>query len=112
MMCKFFIAGAVALACMQAAIGQQQYGNAVEARAMLKRVIVGIKADPAETIAQINKSDPKFSDRDLCPLCWSGWQNGCKPESGAPWHCSKRQARTLQESPTVKNWPRPKKEFS
>ena len=69
MMSKFFIAVTIALASTQAAIGQQQYGTAVEARAMLERVIAGIKADPAETIAQINRSDPKFSDRDLYPTC-------------------------------------------
>ena len=69
MMSKFFVAGAVSLAFMEAAIAQQQYGNALEARAMLERVVAGIKADPAETIAQINKSDPKFSDRDLYPTC-------------------------------------------
>lgn len=52
----------------QAAIGQQ-YGTASEARAMLERVVAAIKADPAATIEQINKSDPKFSDRDLYPTC-------------------------------------------
>jgi Single Cache domain 2 len=69
MMGKSTIAGVVSLLSVQAAIGQQQYGNAVEARAMLERVIAGIKADPAGTIALINKSDPKFSDRDLYPTC-------------------------------------------
>lgn len=53
MMSKFFIADAGNLASMQAAIGQQQYGNAVKARAMLERVIDGIKAYPAETIVQM-----------------------------------------------------------
>ena len=57
MMRKLFIAGTVALASTQVAICQQQYGTAVEARAMLERVIAGIKADPGGTIAQINKSD-------------------------------------------------------
>ncbi|MDE5440860.1 chemotaxis protein [Bradyrhizobium sp. CSA207] len=68
-MSKFFVVGALALASMQTAIAQQQYGNAVEARAMLERVVAGIKADPGETISQINKGDPKFSDRDLYPTC-------------------------------------------
>jgi len=69
MMRKFFLAGTVALAFTQAAICQQQYGTALEARAMLERVVAGIKADPSGTIAQINNSDPKFSDRDLYPTC-------------------------------------------
>jgi hypothetical protein len=89
MMSKFFVAGAVGLASMQAAIGQQQYGNAVEAHAMLERVIAGIKADPGETIAQINKSKVQRQGF-VSHMCWSGWQNGCKPESGALGHCSKR----------------------
>ena len=66
---RFFIAATVALASTQVALSQQQYGTAVEARAMLERVVAGIKADPAGTIVQINKSDPKFSDRDLYPTC-------------------------------------------
>ena len=69
MMSRFFIAVTVALASTQVALSQQQYGTAVEARAMLERVVAGIKADPAGTIVQINKSDPKFSDRDLYPTC-------------------------------------------
>jgi hypothetical protein len=58
----------LAVAWTQAAYGQQ-YGTASEARAMLERVVVGIKTDPAATIDGINKGDPKFSDRDLYPTC-------------------------------------------
>ncbi len=36
---------------------------------MLERVVAGIRTDPAQTIEQINKSDPRFSDRDLYPTC-------------------------------------------
>ena len=69
MMNRFFIVVTVALASTQVALSQQQYGTAVQARAMLERVVAGIKPDPAGTIVQINKSDPKFSDRDLYPTC-------------------------------------------
>lgn len=58
----------VAVVCTQATYGQQ-YGTASEARAMLERVVVGIKTDLAATIDGINKGDPKFSDRDLYPTC-------------------------------------------
>jgi hypothetical protein len=44
-------------------------GTAREARAMLERVIIGMKIDPAKTIAQINKGEGEFKDRDLYPFC-------------------------------------------
>ena len=47
----------------------QQYGTSSEARAMLEKVVTAIKTDPAATIEAINRSDPKFSDRDLYPTC-------------------------------------------
>ena len=67
-MIKIILSGIASVLFTQAAIGQQ-YGTASEARAMLERVVAGIKADPAATIEQINKGDPKFSDRDLYPTC-------------------------------------------
>ncbi len=67
-MIRIILSGVASILFMRAAIGQQ-YGTASEARAMLERVVADIKADPAATIEQINKSDPKFSDRDLYPTC-------------------------------------------
>ena len=46
-----------------------QFGTAGEARAMLERVVTSMKADPAQTIAQINKGEGGFKDRDLYPFC-------------------------------------------
>ncbi len=46
-----------------------QFGTAEEARAMLERVVTSMKADPAKTIAQINKGEGGFRDRDLYPFC-------------------------------------------
>ena len=66
---KLIITNIVALSLAQVAIGQQQFGTALEARALLERVVAGIKSDPAATILQINKGDAKFSDRDLYPTC-------------------------------------------
>jgi hypothetical protein len=68
MMIRIILASVASVLFTQAASGQQ-YGTASEARTMLERVVAGIKADPAVTIEQINKSDPKFSDRDLYPTC-------------------------------------------
>ena len=46
-----------------------QFGTAAEARAMLDRAAVSMKADPAKTIAQINKGEGGFRDRDLYVFC-------------------------------------------
>jgi len=44
-------------------------GTAEEARAMLDRVVGGMKADPTKTIAQIKKGEGGFKDRDLYAFC-------------------------------------------
>ncbi len=44
-------------------------GTAEEARAMLDRVVAGMKADPTKTIAQIKKGEGGFKDRDLYAFC-------------------------------------------
>jgi hypothetical protein len=44
-------------------------GTADEARAMLDRVIVAMKADSAGTLAKINEGAEGFRDRDLYPFC-------------------------------------------
>jgi len=45
------------------------YGTAADAKAMLEKVVVAMKADPAKTIARINKGDVEFKDRDIYPSC-------------------------------------------
>ena len=51
------------------ALEQSQFGTAAEARAMLERVVTSMKADPTKTIAQNNKGEGGFKDRDLYPFC-------------------------------------------
>jgi hypothetical protein len=46
-----------------------EFGTAAEARAMLETVVASMKADPSKTIAQINKGEGGFKDRDLYPFC-------------------------------------------
>jgi len=46
-----------------------EFGTPAEARAMLEKVVAGMKADKAATIAQINKGEGGFKDRDLYPYC-------------------------------------------
>jgi Single Cache domain 2 len=45
------------------------FGTPAEARAMLEKVIAGMKADKTITLAQISKGDGGFKDRDLYPYC-------------------------------------------
>jgi Single Cache domain 2 len=46
-----------------------QFGTAAEAKAMLDRVVAGMKADKAATLKQIDKGEGGFKDRDLYPYC-------------------------------------------
>ena len=45
------------------------YGTPAEAKAMLEKVVAGMKADRAKTLAQIDKGEGGFKDRDLYPYC-------------------------------------------
>ena len=48
-----------------------EFGTAEEARALLDRAVTSMKADPADTIAQINKGDEGFKDKDLYVFCYA-----------------------------------------
>ncbi|KLK92204.1 hypothetical protein AA309_15730 [Microvirga vignae] len=48
-----------------------QFGTAEEARALLDRAVASMKPDPANTIAQINKGEGGFKDRDLYVFCYA-----------------------------------------
>lgn len=48
---------------------KSQYGTAEEARAMLEKVVAGMKANKDATLAQISKGEAGFKDRDLYPYC-------------------------------------------
>jgi signal transduction histidine kinase len=48
-----------------------EFGTAEEARALLDRAVTSMKADPANTIAQINKGEGGFKDRDLYVFCYA-----------------------------------------
>ena len=45
------------------------FGTPAEAKAMLEKVVISMKADPAKTISQINGGEGGFRDRDLYPTC-------------------------------------------
>ena len=44
-------------------------GTPAEAKAMLEKVVISMKADPAKTVSQINRGEGDFRDRDLYPTC-------------------------------------------
>jgi polar amino acid transport system substrate-binding protein len=45
------------------------FGTPAEARAMLLKVVAGMKADKTKTLTQISKGEGGFKDRDLYPYC-------------------------------------------
>jgi hypothetical protein len=47
-----------------------EFGTAEEARGLLDKAVTSMKADPADTIAQINKGDERFKDKDLYVFCY------------------------------------------
>ena len=59
------------LAASTTIVVAQQFGTAAEARAMLDRAVVEMKADEAAAVAKFNDKDNKqFHDRDLYVFCW------------------------------------------
>ena len=59
-----------ALALGAAAFAQGQFGNAVEARAMLDKAVTELKANPAAALAKFAKGEGGFKDRDLYVFCF------------------------------------------
>ena len=45
------------------------FGTPAEAKAMLEKVVISMKADPEKAVSQINKGEGGFRDRDLYPTC-------------------------------------------
>jgi hypothetical protein len=63
------IAVVLAVSGIAAYAQKAEYGTPAEAKAMLEKVIAGMKADKAQTLAQISKGEGGFKDRDLYPYC-------------------------------------------
>jgi hypothetical protein len=64
-------ASAAVLTFPATAFAQQpsQYGNAVEAKAMLLKAVAAVKADKTKALDMFNKGEGGFLDRDLYPFC-------------------------------------------
>jgi signal transduction histidine kinase len=59
------------LALPIAASAQQgQFGTASEARAMLDKAVLAVKADKPKALATFNSGEGGFLDRDLYPFCF------------------------------------------
>jgi signal transduction histidine kinase len=48
---------------------QAQFGTAADARAMLEKAVVAVKADKAKALDQMQKGEGGFKDRDLYTFC-------------------------------------------
>ena len=59
--------GSIALATVASA--QAQFGSALEARAMLERMVAAVKVDKAKALDQMQKGEAGFKDRDLYAFC-------------------------------------------
>ena len=73
MICKTMICTLVStlLTISSVAFAQQSpYGNAVEAKAMLEKAVVAVKADKANALSMFNSGEGGFKDRDLQPFCF------------------------------------------
>ena len=68
---KFIAVGLVAIASgfSTAAISAGEFGSASEAKAMLEKAVVAVKANKATALGQFAKGEGGFRDRDLYPFC-------------------------------------------
>ena len=70
MICTLMIAMASAMVLTLSATAFAQ-GTASEARTMLDKAVVAVKADKAKTLDTINKGEGGFLDRDLYVFCFN-----------------------------------------
>jgi hypothetical protein len=63
--------GAVLAVTLTAFAQQGRFGTAEEAKAMLLRVVVAVKADKTKALEMFNKGEGGFLDRDLVPFCFN-----------------------------------------
>jgi hypothetical protein len=66
---KRFLLTVALFALPSAAFAEQPGGTANEAKAMLLKAAAAIKADREVALAQFNKGEGGFRDRDLYPFC-------------------------------------------
>jgi hypothetical protein len=69
MQLRMMIAAAALFGLLATALVAADFGSSQEARAMLDKAVAAIKADKASALAQFNKGEGGFKDRDLYPFC-------------------------------------------
>ena len=69
-MIRSFIVAATSAAAFMLSTTAFAQGTATEARAMLDKAVVAVKADKAKTLDMINKGEGGFLDRDLYVFCF------------------------------------------
>jgi single cache domain-containing protein len=62
---------ATALTFSVSAFAQAQSGTAAEAKAMLDKAVVAVKADKPKALEMFLKGEGGFKDRDLYPFCFN-----------------------------------------
>ena len=62
---------AVTVVAATGAFAQAQFGTAAEAKAMLDKAVVAVKADKAKALAAFLGGSDGFKDRDLYPFCFN-----------------------------------------
>ncbi len=65
----FGLALALPAILLAGSVWAADYGTPAEAKAMLEKVVAGMKKDKAKTLEEINKGEAGFKDRDLYPYC-------------------------------------------
>lgn len=58
-----------ALLAFSTPVFANSFGTAAEAKAMLEKAVVAIKANKSDALAQFTKGEGGFKDRDLYPFC-------------------------------------------
>ena len=66
---KMMIGAGSLLGLLATPVIAADFGTAQEARAMLDKAVAAIKTDKASALAQFNKGEGGFKDRDLYPFC-------------------------------------------
>jgi signal transduction histidine kinase len=70
-MIRSFIMAGAAVAVLTLSATAFAQGTATEAKAMLDKAVVAVKADKAKTLDMINKEEGGFLDRDLYVFCFN-----------------------------------------
>jgi hypothetical protein len=89
------VAASAAMVALSTAAFAQQGGTAQEAQAMLNKAVAALKADREVALAQFNKGEGGFLDRDLYPFCFRF--NDGKGVAGPRYVPAGLDARTLKD---------------